>query len=292
MIPLAVTQSTDVASNCFPKYNTIRWCSMRSSLLFAGILGVLLASLSAHAAPIDDILNRTTVLITSDNGSGTGVIVKSTENYAEVLTARHVITGAVTTRITIADGRVFEPTVVTCESIADLALLRITGHSLPRSIAFSAVPPANGELVYSAGWADTGRVTISSQRAIATMQLFQSTDSESRRGRSGGALTNERGELIGICSGTDAGKRTLYVNQTTIHRFLAGTLPTTDEATRHRYDDFIAYIWGMLLLICIITKYTPHTLHWFFRKPSGHPEQSMPIRITRSTYVRLQWRQR
>ena len=266
---------------------------LRPFLLLAVTTTTLSSSSLTYAAQVDEILHRTTVLVTSDNGSGTGVIVKSTENYAEVLTARHVITGAVTTRITIADGRVFEPTVVTCESIADLALLRITGHSLPRSIAFSAVPPANGELVYSAGWADTGHVTISSQRAIGTMQLFQSTDYESRRGRSGGALTNERGELIGICvSRFDAGKQTLYVNHPTIHGFLAGTLPAAEEAARHRYDDFIAYLWSILLLICFITKYTPHTLRWFFRKPSGHHEQSMPIRIIRSTYVRLQWRQR
>ncbi len=224
---------------------------MRSISLFVGMTGVLLAYQSAKAAPADDVLHRTTVLVTTHNGSGTGVIVKSDGTCADVLSARHITGNQPTATIRIHDGREFEAVVVKQASVSDLVLLRISGTSLPLPIVLSTAQPERDDIVYSAGWADTGRVTVCPQRAIGRMDSLQSTEFRGRFGRSGGALTNERGELVGICAGGSIlRERAVYVDHATTTAFLNGTLSEDAVGFPAVSACLLAILWCIMYLVC------------------------------------------
>ena len=137
---------------------------------------------------------------------GSGVVIRK---EGVVLTNAHVVEGARTVHVRLADGRRLEARVMALEADLDLAVLRVQGGgSLPTitvgdsddlmlgETAIAIGNPLGLGLTVSTGVvASTGR-DVEIQPGIT--QTFVQTDAAINPGNSGGALVNINGELIGI----------------------------------------------------------------------------------------------
>ncbi len=137
---------------------------------------------------------------------GSGVLIDSERH---VLTNEHVISSASRIRVTLADGREFDATLVGAEPNQDLAVLRVdTAEALPW------IPPATskdvmvGEPVIAIGnpfglsnTVTTGVISADDRSVRTEARVFHGflqTDASINPGNSGGPLLNAEGELIGV----------------------------------------------------------------------------------------------
>ncbi|WP_373817466.1 DegQ family serine endoprotease [Porphyromonas loveana] len=142
-------------------------------------------------------------------GYGSGVII-STDGY--IITNNHVVKGAKDLTVILNDNRSFKAKVVGTDATTDIALLKVDAKGLP-TIPFGDSDKLRvGEWVLAVGnpFNLTSTVTAgivsakgrSTQQATGsgTLQIesFIQTDAAVNAGNSGGALVNDRGELIGI----------------------------------------------------------------------------------------------
>ncbi len=139
--------------------------------------------------------------------SGSGVIIDA---GGLIVTNNHVVEGSTAVRVTLFDGRIFDATVEGTDAITDLALVRIEatgltpiaiGNTSELSIGSKAI--AIGSPLALVGGPSLSVGVISAfDREVNTSsnQLFGmlQTDAAINPGSSGGALVNDRGELIGI----------------------------------------------------------------------------------------------
>jgi serine protease Do len=139
-----------------------------------------------------------------EQGLGSGVVMTQ-DGY--ILTNNHVVDGASTVTVTLADKREFKAKVVGTDPKSDIAVLKIDATSLPCiTIADSSKvqvgdyalavgdPFGVGQTVTMGIVSATGR----SHLGIEQYEDFIQTDAPINPGNSGGALVNDRGELIGI----------------------------------------------------------------------------------------------
>lgn len=140
--------------------------------------------------------------------AGSGVIIRP-DGY--VVTNDHVIAGASSIQVALADKRIFEATIVGRDSRSDLAVLKIDGTDLP-FLAFAARDAADvGDWVLALGNAlgleggptvtvgiisAVGR-TVRTASGLTLTDLIQ-TDAAINEGNSGGPLVNLQGEVVGI----------------------------------------------------------------------------------------------
>ena len=140
-----------------------------------------------------------------EGGLGSGVVVRED---GLILTNHHVVEGADTIRVDLADGRSFAATLVGSDAPSDLAVLRVPAKGLP------ALPFGNsdrmkvGDVVLAfgnpLGVGQTVTMGIVSAKGRATgvsegsYEDFLQTDAPINQGNSGGALVNLQGELVGI----------------------------------------------------------------------------------------------
>jgi serine protease DegS len=135
---------------------------------------------------------------------GSGVIIDSA---GHIITNNHVIANADTINVQLPDGRVSRATVVGRDPDTDLALLSVKlkdlpvmplGHSDELQVGDAVLaigdPLGLGQTVTHGIVSATGRSAL----GVATFESFIQTDAAINAGNSGGALVNERGELIGI----------------------------------------------------------------------------------------------
>jgi serine protease Do len=135
---------------------------------------------------------------------GSGVIV-SPEGY--ILTNNHVVDGATDVRVTLSDKREFQARIVGTDSKTDVAILKIDAEKLiPITIGDSSKvevgdvalaigdPFGVGQTVTKGIISATGRGNL----GIEDYEDFLQTDAPIYPGNSGGALVNDRGELVGI----------------------------------------------------------------------------------------------
>jgi serine protease DegS len=135
---------------------------------------------------------------------GSGVIIDTT---GHIITNNHVIANADTINVQLADGRMSRATVVGRDPDTDLAVLSVKLKDLPviplgrsdelqvgDAVLAIGDPLALGQTVTHGIVSATGR----NQLGVATFENFIQTDAAINAGNSGGALVNERGELIGI----------------------------------------------------------------------------------------------
>jgi len=136
---------------------------------------------------------------------GSGVIISAD---GVVITNNHVVKGASTIRVTLADKREFKAKVVGTDPKSDLAVLRLQGARGLRPIKLGDSDKLRlGDVVLAIGspfgLQQTVTMGIVSAKGRANMGIvdyedFIQTDAAINPGNSGGAMINLRGELVGI----------------------------------------------------------------------------------------------
>jgi Do/DeqQ family serine protease len=139
---------------------------------------------------------------------GSGVIVDAAHGY--ILTNHHVIEGADTVSVTLADGRTMPAEFVGSDPDTDVALMRI---QVPKDTPLTAIPLADssklqvGDFVVAVGnpfgigqTVTSGIVSAVGRSGLQGLgyQNFIQTDASINPGNSGGALVNLDGQLVGI----------------------------------------------------------------------------------------------
>ena len=151
-----------------------------------------------------DILNRPF----TQEGAGSGWII---DEDGLIVTNNHVVAGAKTITVTLADGRTFPAGVVGTDAIADLAVLKINDTNLPTANIGDSSELRIGEWVLAIGNALGEGITVKEgivSRLSVSIQVSQGqtlydlidTSAAINPGNSGGPLVNIAGEVIGITS--------------------------------------------------------------------------------------------
>lgn len=137
--------------------------------------------------------------------SGSGFII-SADGY--ILTNHHVIEDADSITVTLYDGRSFDAKLVGSDESNDVAVLKVEAEGLTPAVLGSSGALEVGEDVVAIGnplgeltFSLTAGIVSALDRTITTesttMDLIQ-TDCAINAGNSGGALFNDRGEVVGI----------------------------------------------------------------------------------------------
>jgi Do/DeqQ family serine protease len=140
------------------------------------------------------------------SGKGSGVIITAN---GRILTNAHVVNGADTIKVTLADGTEYSAKVVGVDKRSDLAVVQLEGN-VPRLKAISFGDSSQLRLAepvlaigdpFGVGQTVTMGIVSAKGRAsvgIEDYEDFIQTDAAINPGNSGGALINLRGELVGI----------------------------------------------------------------------------------------------
>ncbi|MFT6913630.1 MAG: serine protease Do [Akkermansiaceae bacterium] len=137
-------------------------------------------------------------------GLGSGFIISE---QGHVVTNNHVVAGADSISIKLADGRKFEATLVGTDPLTDIALLKIEADTPLPVVAFgsSADMRPGDEVVavgnpFGLGGTVTAGIISATSRNINSGPFddFIQTDAAINRGNSGGPLFNNDGEVIGV----------------------------------------------------------------------------------------------
>ena len=146
-------------------------------------------------------------------GGGSGVVINE---KGLIITNHHVIDNATDVRVIFEDGRMYEATVIGSDKLTDIGVVKIQNEKLiPISFGNSesifvgdlAVAIGHPLTLGAAPTVTTGVISALNRRldvgsesmnnAVTLFGLIQ-TDAPITRGSSGGALLNQKGELIGI----------------------------------------------------------------------------------------------
>jgi len=151
-----------------------------------------------------DIFNRPL----TQEGAGSGWIIDE-DGY--IVTNNHVIEGAESITVTLADGRTFPAAIVGTDALADLAVLKVNARNLVKANRGDSSKVRVGEWVLAVGnplglgisakQGIVSRVAVSIPVSSGQMlyDLIE-TSAAINPGNSGGPLVNMRGEVIGITS--------------------------------------------------------------------------------------------
>ena len=137
------------------------------------------------------------------HAAGSGVII-SADGY--IVTNNHVVGDADEIEVKLNDNREFKGRIIGCDATTDLALIKIEAKDLP------AIPVGNSDDLKLGQWVlavgnpfnltstVTAGIVSAKARTLGAngIESFIQTDAAINSGNSGGALVNERGELVGI----------------------------------------------------------------------------------------------
>jgi serine protease DegS len=135
---------------------------------------------------------------------GSGVIVDA---MGTIVTNQHVIAGADSIRVQLADGRIADATVVGQDPDTDIAILDLEIGDLPIMPMGRSDTLRVGDIVLAIGnpyglsqTVTQGIVSATGrgQLGLATFENFIQTDAAINLGNSGGALIDAHGDLVGI----------------------------------------------------------------------------------------------
>ena len=135
---------------------------------------------------------------------GSGVIVDAA---GTIVTNQHVIAGANSIRVQLADGRISDATIVGQDPDTDLAILHLGLDKLPVMPVGRSDTLRVGDIVlaignpYGVGQTVTQGIVSATGRGqlgLATFENFIQTDAAINLGNSGGALIDANGDLVGI----------------------------------------------------------------------------------------------
>ena len=151
-------------------------------------------------AAVAELVGPSVVQLESDTGLGSGVIFDSS---GLILTAAHVIEGSDTVQVRLADGRVFEGTVVGTHGATDVGVVSIEGEGFPTAVLGYGTAARVGETAIALGspfgleQTVTAGIVSANGRNINGVPMVQ-TDAAINPGNSGGPLVNGAGHVIGI----------------------------------------------------------------------------------------------
>ena len=159
-------------------------------------------------ADVIDQARRSVVLISLENGWGSGFIVDS---QGWVVTNAHVVRYAGSVTVGFADGSSTSGQVVGRDDFTDLAVVKIGGTRLPALKLANSNQVRRGQSVIVMGFpsraasiqfsATRGIVSAKSSEQLSpcnsTVEYIQ-TDAAINPGNSGGPLTSEDGEVLGV----------------------------------------------------------------------------------------------
>jgi serine protease Do len=136
---------------------------------------------------------------------GSGFIIRAD---GLIVTNRHVIAGARTVKVKLADGRELPAKVVGADPATDIALLRVTAGTLPALQLGSSANIAVGEAViaignpFGLGQSVTAGIVSARGRTLEADPYidFLQTDAAINSGNSGGPLLSTDGAVIGVTS--------------------------------------------------------------------------------------------
>ncbi len=135
---------------------------------------------------------------------GSGVIV---DQMGTIITNQHVIAGADSIRVQLADGRVADATITGQDPDTDIAILDLSIGNLPIMPMGRSDTLRVGDIVLAIGnpyglsqTVTQGIVSATGrgQLGLATFENFIQTDAAINLGNSGGALIDANGDLVGI----------------------------------------------------------------------------------------------
>jgi len=151
-----------------------------------------------------DIFNRPY----EQQGAGSGWII---DEDGIIVTNNHVVEGAQSVTVTLADGRTFPAVTIRTDSLSDLAVIKVNAHNLPTASVGSSGMLRVGDWVVAIG--NSLGMGISATKGIVsaknvsllvsegqTLDDLIQTDAAINPGNSGGPLVNMAGEVIGITS--------------------------------------------------------------------------------------------
>ena len=141
---------------------------------------------------------------TPRQGLGSGFIISED---GQIVTNHHVVAGAETVTVKLADGRSFDAEVVGSDAMTDIALLKVKADvDLPKvDFGTSKTLRVGDEVVavgnpFGLGGTVTSGIVSALSRDIQAGPFddFIQTDAAINRGNSGGPLFNNAGEVIGV----------------------------------------------------------------------------------------------
>jgi len=151
-----------------------------------------------------DIFNRPF----TQEGAGSGWII---DEDGHIVTNNHVIAGAKSITVTLADGRALPAGIIGTDAFSDLAVLKVDGTNLPAANIGDSSKLSIGEWVLAIG--NALGMGISAKEGIVsrlevsipisagqTLHDLIETSAPINPGNSGGPLVNMAGEVIGITS--------------------------------------------------------------------------------------------
>jgi len=141
-------------------------------------------------------------------GAGSGWII---DEDGLIVTNNHVVEGAQSVTVTLADGRTFSAVTIRTDSLSDLAIIKVNASNLPAANVGSSGMLRVGDWVIAIG--NSLGLGISATKGIVsaknvslsisagqTLDDLVQTDAAINPGNSGGPLVNMAGEVIGITS--------------------------------------------------------------------------------------------
>ncbi|MGD9116997.1 MAG: trypsin-like peptidase domain-containing protein [Dehalococcoidia bacterium] len=151
-----------------------------------------------------DIFNRPY----EEQGAGSGWII---DEDGLIVTNNHVVEGAQSVTVTLADGSTYNATTIRTDPLSDLAIVKVNASNLPAAKVGDSADLRVGDWVIAIG--NSLGMGISATKGIVSAQgvsllvsegqtlndLIQ-TDAAINPGNSGGPLVNMAGEVIGITS--------------------------------------------------------------------------------------------
>ena len=135
--------------------------------------------------------------------AGSGVII-SKDGY--IVTNNHVVKDADEITVKLNDNREFSGRIIGLDETTDLALIKVDAKDLPAIVVGNSDDLKLGQWVLAVGnpfnltSTVTAGIVSAKARSLGAngIESFIQTDAAINAGNSGGALVNERGELVGI----------------------------------------------------------------------------------------------
>lgn len=143
----------------------------------------------------------------TQEGAGSGWVI---DENGVIVTNNHVVEGAKSVTVTLADGKTFSAETIRTDPLSDLAVVKINARNLPAANIGDPSQLRVGDWLVAIGnplglgiSATTGIVSslgVSLPLAGQTLYDLIQTDAAINPGNSGGPLVNMAGEVIGITS--------------------------------------------------------------------------------------------